>query len=175
VVLDEAQFRECGGHDSHDTRDACRALWIELNEWHREIYESPGLGGPDPGRYFDRHLERVGPERIWVAEVGGRVVGLAGLMLEEGEAELEPLVVSASYRGRGIGQRLVRTVLEAARAEGMSQLSVRPVARNETAVHYFHALGFNVLGRIELFTDVSPTEEQVWKPGERLAGRDFRV
>ena len=34
----------------------------------REIYTDPSIGGDDPGSEFDRHLEEVGPERIWVAE-----------------------------------------------------------------------------------------------------------
>jgi hypothetical protein len=72
----------------------CRVLWVELTEWHRAIYQSLGIGGSDPGHFFDEHLDRVGPAHIWVAEVDGQVVGLAGLILGEEEAELEPLVVS---------------------------------------------------------------------------------
>src|SRR3989337_1185339 len=104
--------------------EACRTLWVELTEWHRHIYQSSGIGGPDPGRHFDAHLDRVGPENIWVAEVGGRVVGLAGLIPGEGEAELEPLVVSEPYRGRGIGRQLAETVIAAARTRGVHQLKV---------------------------------------------------
>jgi GNAT superfamily N-acetyltransferase len=155
--------------------EACRGLWAELTEWHRSVYQSHSLGGPDPGRHFDRHLERVGPRHLWVAEVGGQVVGLAGLIVEEEEAELEPLIVSPANRGRGIGRRLVQAVFEAARAKGMGQISVRPVARNDRAIRYFHSLGFDVLGRVEMFTDLAPPERQIWKPGEQLAGRGFRV
>jgi GNAT superfamily N-acetyltransferase len=154
---------------------ACRALWEELTEWHRHIYESPEIGGPDPGRHFDEHLEQVGAENIWVAEAGGQVVGLAGLIPGEDEAELEPLVVSEAYRGMGIGRQLAETVVAAARARGAQQLKVRPVARNERAIRFFHEMGFDILGHIELFMDFGPEEGQVWRLGERIAGRDFGV
>lgn len=155
--------------------ESCRALWVELTEWHRHIYQSPGIGGPEPGRHFDEHLNRIGPEHIWVADAGGRVVGLAGLIPGEEEAELEPLVVSEPYRGLGIGRQLATAVIAAARARGVHQLKVRPVARNESAIRFFHELGFDILGHIELFMDFGPADRQLWKPGERMAGRDFSV
>jgi GNAT superfamily N-acetyltransferase len=158
-----------------DDREACRALWVELTEWHRTLYRSPGIGGPEPGRQFDEHLARVGPDHIWVAETGGRLVGLAGLIADEGDAELEPLVVSEGFRGQGIGRRLAEAVIASARARGVRQLKVRPVARNEDAIRVFHRLGFDILGQIELFADFGPLDSQVWIPGWRLADRDFRA
>jgi hypothetical protein len=46
---------------------ACRALWVELTEWHRQIFGAPQIGGIDPGGKFDEHLARVGSEVIWLA------------------------------------------------------------------------------------------------------------
>jgi GNAT superfamily N-acetyltransferase len=154
---------------------ASRALWVELTDWHRRIYQSPDIGGPDPGRQFDEHLNRVGPELIWVAEVNGQVVGLAGLIPGEGEDELEPLVVSEPYRGLGIGRQLTEAVILAARTRGVHQLKVRPVARNEATIRFFHTMGFDILGQIELFMDFNSADHQVWRSGERITGKDFRV
>jgi GNAT superfamily N-acetyltransferase len=154
---------------------SCRNLWVELTEWHRAIYQSPGIGGSDPGSLFDEHLNRVGPAHIWVAEIDGQVVGLAGLIPGEGEAELEPIVVSELYRGRGIGRQLAETIIEAAQTRGARQLKVRPVARNAPAIGFFHELGFDVLGHVELFMDFGPVERQIWRPGEQMADRVFRV
>jgi len=143
-----------------DDLESCRSLWVELTEWHRQVCQSPEIGAPDPARYFDAHLDRVGPERVWVAEVGGRVVGMAGLVPGEHEAELEPLVVSERYRGSGIGRKLVKVVVEAARTTGVNHLKVRPVARNELAIRFFHREGFDVLGQIDLLMDLRSTERQ---------------
>ena len=154
---------------------SCQALWVELTEWHRHIYQSPGIGGPNPERQFDEHLIRVGPENIWVADVEGQVVGLTGLIPGEDEAELEPIIVSKGYRGLGIGRNLVDTVIEAARINRVRHLTVRPVGRNEQAIKFFHEMGFNVLGQIELFKDFSSEGRQTWQDGEQIAGVNFRV
>src|SRR5437870_2429650 len=81
-----------------DDLAVCRALWVELTEWHRQIYESPQIGGADPGRRFDEHLRQVGRDHIWLATIEGDVVGMVGLIEEESEFELEPLVVSERWR-----------------------------------------------------------------------------
>jgi GNAT superfamily N-acetyltransferase len=152
--------------------EACRGLWVELTQWHRDIYESPEIGGDDPGRAFDEHLAKVGAESIWVAEVDGRVVGLAGLIAED--FELEPVVVSGRHRGEGIGRLLAETVVSAARDRGARTVQVRPVARNVQAVRFFHELGFDILGHVDLQLDIAERERDPWIPGERLADRDFR-
>ena len=91
------------GYEPRDL-EACRGLWVELTQWHRDIFDAPEIGGDDPGRAFDEHLARVGAENIWVAEAEGRVVGLAGLIPDV--FELEPVVVAEQHRGHGIGRLL---------------------------------------------------------------------
>jgi len=152
---------------------ACRRLWVELTEWHRTIYESPSIGGDRPELQFDALLDDVGPERIWLAELEGEVVGLTGLVLEGDQGELEPLVVSPEARGNGIGRMLAERVIQKARARGVRQLSVRPVGRNASAIGFFHHLGFDIIGQIELFIDL--TGHDRWRSGEQVAGRPFRV
>jgi GNAT superfamily N-acetyltransferase len=155
--------------------DACRSLWVELTEWHRQIYGSPEIGGADPGRKFDEHLERVGAQRIWLATIGGDVVGMVGVIQTEDEIELEPIVVGEQWRGRGIGRQLAERVAAEARAAGMGQLLARPVARNVAAIRFFHDLGFDALGQLELVLDFRPAPDQVWRPGATIADRDLRV
>ena len=151
----------------------CRALWVELTQWHRDIYVAPEIGGDDPGASFDEHLAAVGADNIWVAEADERVVGFAGMIPEEKSAELEPIVVSVAYRRRGVGRALAEAVVASARDRGLRQVLVRPVGRNAEAIRFFHAQGFGVLGQIELIVDLAAPER--WRPGEQIAGRDFRV
>lgn len=49
----------------------------------------------------------------------------------------------------------------------------KPVARNAVAIRFFHGLGFDAIGQIELFFDLAAPER--WRAGERLADRQFRV
>ena len=155
-------------------RDACRALWAQLTQWHRDLYDDQSIGGDDPAGGFDRYLEEKRPIAVWVAELDGRVVGFTGaLPVENGvRYELEPIVVDAALRGRGIGDALARAVIERAQSDGMRGVEVKPAARNSDAIRFFHAHGFDVLGQLELMLDLARPER--WRDGERLAGRDFR-
>ncbi len=151
----------------------CRSLWVDLTDWHRELYSDRTIGGEDPGSGFDAHLTEVGPEQIWVAEQEGRVVGLAGMILRGRKVELEPLSVRAGCRGAGIGRQLAEAVIAAARKEGARQIVVRPTGRNAQAIRVFHTLGFDVITRVELVYELS--DDDRWREGEELAGRTFRV
>jgi N-acetylglutamate synthase-like GNAT family acetyltransferase len=154
--------------------ERCRALWEELTQHHREIYEDPGIGGDSPGLHFDKHLDRVGPERVWVAEQRGQVIGLAGLILDDAEAEVEPIVVAARCRGAGVGQALLGRLTEEAQKLDVRYLSVRPVARNVEAIAFFHGSGFQTLGHIELLVELDRSTPGTWKPGPELFGHSFR-
>jgi GNAT superfamily N-acetyltransferase len=156
----------------YQTRDhqECRALWGELTEWHREIYQDATIGGQHPEDYFDKHLAAVGPNQLWVAVHGLRVVGLVGLIFGADEAEMEPLIVSRAYRGKGIGTRLIERAVAETRKRGVRLLSVRPVARNVETIKLLHKEGFRNVGFIELFIDLS---DRVWKPGLEISNCEF--
>ena len=153
--------------------EPCRALWTELTQHHRDIYNDPSIGGETPGLYFDAHLARVGPEHIWVAEQSGEIIGCTGLIVEGQEAELEPLVVTATRRGRGVGRALVNHAIQEARKLQVRYLSVRPVARNVDAISFFCDHGFGTVGHIELFMELGPSTPGAWKPGLKLFERAF--
>lgn len=153
--------------------EACRRLWVDLTEHHRDIYDVDTIGGDDPGSQFDDHLAAVGVGSLWVAEEEGRVVGLVGLIMDRTSAEVEPVVVSPGSRGLGVGSSLVRHVVDEARGRGVRMLSVRPVARNRGAIRFFADAGFDVLGHIEAFMDLAGDRE--WVEGETVAGREFRI
>jgi len=150
---------------------ACRALWAELTRWHRALYEDTSIGGDDPGSGFDGYPEQA---RLWVAERSGSVVGLVGLQIRGRQAEIEPVVVSFDARGQRIGRSLVETAVEAARAEGVRQVKASPVARNALALRFFHRLGFDTLGHIDVLLDLERPKDY-WNARETLAEREFRA
>ena len=71
-----------------DDFEACRHLWEELTEWHRDFYADSTIGGDNPGLYFDKHLDQVGAHNLLVADLNGRVIGLTGLIVEDTGAEV---------------------------------------------------------------------------------------
>ncbi len=100
---------------------------------------------------------------------------MTGLIPSAVESELEPIVVTRDWRGRGVGAALAGVVIEAARMRGNRRLVTRPAARNAATTRFFHGLGFDILGQLELIADLTPPEEQVWRAGAILADRDFRL
>jgi GNAT superfamily N-acetyltransferase len=141
---------------------ACRRLWAELIEAHREIYRDPALGGADPGAGFEEYLTRLDLAGVWVADHPEQgVVGLIGLVLggsamgaavRTGEmaGEVEPVVVAAHLRGRGIGRELLEYVAAQARRRGMRQLSITPASRNTDAIRCLHVAGYDTLASVTL-------------------------
>ena len=152
--------------------ESCRSLWQELVERHRLIYEDPTIGGDDPGREFDEHLARAGAGHIWVALVDGSVSGLTGLLLAGEEAEIEPVIVTASLRSAGIGSLLVAEARACALSLGVRFLNVSPVARNIEAIRFFVREGFENVGHVNLFQDLGGEPPRTWRPGLVVHGND---
>ena len=148
-----------------------RALWVELTAYHREIYASPDIGGDDPGGGLDELLRRSDLVGAWVAEGPEGVIGLSGLLRRGSEGEVEPVIVRANRRGRGVGRALVEHVKREAQALRLTSLSIRPVARNEAAIAAFARLGFSTIGHVELFQRLQPTDgAETWRPGITIHG-----
>lgn len=141
-----------------------------MTQHHRDIYDDPSIGGDDPGLEFDKHLDKVGCQRVWLAKVGAEIVGLTSLIQNGEEAEVEPVVVSSGHRGEGIGQSLVKYAIAEARKLGILCLSVKPVARNEEAISFFCEAGFRTLGHIQLFMWLGQPMPGQWKTGPYCLG-----
>jgi len=152
----------------------CKALWAELTQHHRDGYGDQSIGGDDPSHGLDTYLANPQLHATWVAEVDGRVVGMAGLIVRGEEAEIEPVIVTAACRSRRIGARLVREAVAHAKKRGIRFVSARPVARNVEAVHFFVDAGFDIVGQIDLFQDLAPAAGRQWKDGMLIHGRELR-
>jgi GNAT superfamily N-acetyltransferase len=114
------------------------------------------LGYPTEARRVERRLERIegdASSRLFVADVDGRVAGLAGLhvlpLVEHDEAGgmLTAMVVRAPYRRQGIGTELVGAVEREARSLGCSCLVLGSADRRADAHAFYEQLGFESTGR----------------------------
>jgi GNAT superfamily N-acetyltransferase len=151
---------------------ACRRLYAQLVEHHRAIYDDPTIGGNDPGAGFDDYLAI--PERAvtWVATDGERIVGMTGLVWEGEESTIEPVIVDRNCRRNGIGRMLVETAIEESRRRGATDVNIKPVARNASAILAFHQLGFRTLGHLRMFMSLD-RDPSYWRSGLELHGRPF--
>ena len=87
-----------------------------------------------------------------IAEVGGRVVGLAGIDKVGTRDKIKHraefgISIERAYWGLGIGRALTKACIECARAAGYAQLELDAAAENERAIALYRSLGFTEYGR----------------------------
>ena len=82
----------------------------------------------------------------FVALVQGRIVGGAGYTELCGEASIDNVVVDEAYRGRGIGQALVRKLLAAGTARQIKAFTLEVRVSNLAAIHIYEKAGFQCEG-----------------------------
>ena len=62
--------------------------------------QDPNIEGSRSEECFDEHLAKVGADHLWVATINSKVVGPIGLIVNEKEAEIEPIIISKPYRNK---------------------------------------------------------------------------
>ena len=151
---------------------AGRALWVELAERRSGLYGRSA--GADPGAGFEDYLTRLDLSGIWVAEDSEGIIGLVGLLMFGTSGEVEPIVVSASRRGSGVGAALLKHVTGEAKKRSLARLTIRPESRNVEALKSLHAAGFDLLSAVELSLDLSSSPSTVDDIEIELHGLRFR-
>ena len=99
--------------------------------------------------------------RLWTAvERGGRVVGYTGIELSalKGEADVINLAVHPGGRRRGIGRRLMATVIAYCQARRVPCLWLRVRASNRGARVFYRRCGFRAVGRFRGYYDAPPED-----------------
>ena len=95
--------------------------------------------------------EREGALGVLVAELDGRVVGFASLSEYRPRAAYRTSVESSVYvdgalRGRGVGRRLMRELVDVARSRGFHTMLARIAGGHEASIQLHQAAGFTVVG-----------------------------
>jgi ribosomal-protein-alanine N-acetyltransferase len=105
------------------------------------------FANPWPRRSFEFELNENRASHQWVAEVGGRVVGVIVAWLLVDEAHIATIAVEPELRGRGIAARLLCAALQdlAVRGAASAALEVRP--SNAAALRLYRRFGFVETGR----------------------------
>lgn len=133
--------------------NACRRLWAELTEHRSALY---GEQVSDSGAGFEEYLTQLNLSGMWVADHAEEgVSGFIGLMLDGRAGEVDPVVVTASLRGRGIGQALLARVADEANRRGLQRLTVSPPVRDVSALRALHTAGFATVATVTLAYNVS--------------------
>ena len=100
------------------------------------------------------HYAETGPYRVFVAEVDGRVVGTAYSTQYREKAAYRSsvettVVLDPDHVAVGIGRRLLSTVLDAVRSEGIHRAYAIVTVPNEASIGLHEALGYSLVGTLD--------------------------
>ena len=87
-----------------------------------------------------------------------RVVGICGVKKIFEEGEISNVAVRPGFRGRGISRRMLETLLQEARDDGVEDFTLEVRAGNDVAIRLYESLGFLTEGVRPHFYD-KPVED----------------
>jgi ribosomal protein S18 acetylase RimI-like enzyme len=138
--------------------DELAPLWRQLQEVHlatavhRPLVADPELSWDRRRRWYERVLADGGACFAARPAAGGPIVGYAVVALDHhlddtfesvgGIAELLTLVVADGRRGEGLGRRLLATVHDHVRAQGIDLLRVLVMTGNDAALGFYAGGGY---------------------------------
>jgi len=129
---------------SHEDLAAMAGLLAELFAQEHDFH-------PDAGRQLaglNLILDNPALGRLFVVRVDGEVVAMANVLITISTAEggrvaiLEDVIVRERQRGLGIGRRLVEHVLDWARQEGMTRITLLTDHDNVAGQAFYARQGF---------------------------------
>jgi len=137
-----------------EIRDARPEDWPAVWAFARPVIESGEHFVWEPGTPEDRlrayWIEKEAPASALVAEVDGRVAGIAEIHPNQpgrgAHIANAGFMVDPAVRGRGLGRALGEAALARAKADGFAAMQFNAVvATNTAAVELWHSLGFRTL------------------------------
>jgi [ribosomal protein S18]-alanine N-acetyltransferase len=94
-----------------------------------------------------RGLLRRGDSELVVATADDVIIGYAVLWCVLDQAELGNVAVTAGWRGRGIGERLVEEMIRRGDRRGVREIFLEVRPSNPVARRLYERLGFAMVGR----------------------------
>jgi len=102
--------------------------------------------------------------RYLSAKVNGRVVGYAGMWCVCNEGHITNIAVHPEFRGVGLGTRLMESLIDIAKREGISSLTLEVRKSNIIAQNLYKKFGFEECGiRKSYYADNGEDAIIMWK------------
>ena len=113
--------------------------------------DETAFSAEEEGRFLQKKAESANEAEI-LAELGGRVVGMAGISAVGAKDKLRHraqfgISIERACWGLGIGRALTRACIACAEAAGYAQMELEVVADNERAIALYRIEGFAEYGR----------------------------
>lgn len=98
-----------------------------------------------------------------IMETAGKIIGYAGMWLILDEAHVTNIAVLAAYRRRGLGEKLVRALIEQAKQRGAVSMTLEVRVSNMAAQTLYRKLGFEKKGiRRQYYSDTREDALIMW-------------
>lgn len=98
----------------------------------------------------------------YVEENDGKLCSYAVLMVGVDEAELLNIAVAAEYQRKGLGGRMLRTILQIAHDQGFTRVLLEVRASNLAAISLYRLAGFAKIGvRRDYYHNASGSEDAI--------------
>ncbi|HZH10424.1 MAG TPA: GNAT family N-acetyltransferase [Microvirga sp.] len=135
-------------------RDTVVELIHQLNVFEADLVGDRRRDYDGANAYYDELMARLAQRngRIVLAEEDGVVVGAMGFSLDRDAAYVSSdvrnhgtvtdLIVHAEWRGKGIGQRLLKEAERLTREAGLKRLMIGALVANERALRTYTQSGF---------------------------------
>ena len=83
----------------------------------------------------------------WVLDDGQRIIGYGVLSVAADEAHVLNVCVRSGMHGQGLGRRMLRSLMQIARARKVQRLFLEVRPSNSPAIALYDSEGFNEIGR----------------------------
>lgn len=118
---------------------------------HRELYDIEYGFGPEFSDYVEKYVRKFhehhdeNKENLWIAEAGGKPVGMIALVrVDAATAQLRWFLIEPGMRGRGLGYKLMNTVMDFCREKGYNHVFLWTVSILEAARTLYKRFGFRL-------------------------------
>lgn len=141
------------------------------------VMEVERLSFLTPWTRQDFLVELIQPFAVYiVARRGEKVVGYGGMHVIADQAHVTNIAVHPDWRGQGLGERIMRRLIELAAKRGAERMTLEVRVSNTPARNLYEKLGFVTLPgavRKGYYTDTGEDAIVMWK--EPLAGQAERA
>lgn len=118
---------------------------------HLEIYKSEYCFGPEFEYYVKKYILQFNEnhddnsEAIWIAESNGKRVGAIALVkVDEETAQLRWFIIEPDMRGKGLGNQLMKTLIEFCKEKKYTHVFLWTVSILKTARHLYEKYNFSL-------------------------------
>lgn len=91
-------------------------------------------------------------EASLVAVVDGEPAGICKLAIRGDQGWIAGVGVGVPYRGAGVGEALMRGVMDEGRTRGLRRIWLEVLVQNEPAIRLYEKLGFEIVRELEVWT-----------------------